>query len=228
MTVLTTNLSGCVNPAVQKDKAADALREKYREEFQILSCSQTGPFADYYSVTAYAEEYPDLVFRASVDRESGTVSDTYVTKRVCGRISDKISENIAELSAEYFVFTEAMLGGSALDNPNVTLEEYMQDSPGNQFTVHLCIEREDARAQNIVSALSNMMKDIPDVSGMICIYLADESMLSDIREYVWAHDATYGDFEDMTDEAYIGAVEFVNGNFDLTAENLKEMAGNRL
>ena len=69
-----------------------------------------------------------------MDIKSGNGRDSYVTKRLCDRLSDKISQNLGILENDYFVFTEAMLGDTLLTDPMVSLEDYMKDGP-NKFTV---------------------------------------------------------------------------------------------
>lgn len=228
MAAVAIGLEGCASPAMKKEKAKTALQEKYKEDFQIVCYTEAKLFSDYYTVLAYAEEYPDLIFRASVDNKSGMVSDTYVTKRLCDRISDRISENIAALKTEYYVFTEAMFGGTSITNPNVSFDEYMEDGPGNEFTVHLCLGSDGADAQNITESFADMLNGFPEICGVVCIYLTDDPMMSEIREYTVSHDATYSDFEDMTESVYLGAVEFENGSFYMTEGTLREMAGDRL
>lgn len=228
MAAIVTELSGCGSPSQRKRQAATALREKYGEVFEITAYKPEGFLDDYYVVIAYSEEYPNLPFQASVNIKSGNVSDSYVTKRLCDRISEKVSMNLGMLETEYFVFTEAMLDGTAVTDPEVTLKEYMKEGPGNRFTIYLCIDKERAAIGNIVSAIGNMLNDLTEMSGTLCLYLGNQGMLSDIQEYVTSHDNTYSEFDEMTEDAYIGSVRFENGNLSLTESDLKEMAGDRL
>ena len=134
MAMAAAGLTGCENAKARKKQAAEALEQKYHEKFEVTDYRNAGFMADYYTVQAYADEYPDLLFEASVDIKSGNVMDSYVTKRLCDRLSDKISQNLGILENDYFVFTEAMLGDTLLTDPMVSLEDYMKDGP-NKFTV---------------------------------------------------------------------------------------------
>lgn len=228
MTVMTAvELTGCADASARKKQAAEALEQKYHEAFQVTDCRNAGFMADYYTVQAYADAYPDLLFQASVDIKSGAVMDSYVTKRLCERISEKISQNLGALENDYYVFTEAMLGDTLLTDPMVTVEEYLKDGP-NKFTVYLCMNQEKASARNIAESTGKMMDGISEISGSVSFYLTDTEQMKSIQEYVTSHDDTYGDFDEMVAEAYIGSVKFENGNFYLSEDELVKMAGDRL
>ena len=220
-------LTGCENAKARKKQAAEALEQKYHEKFEVTDYRNAGFMADYYTVQAYADEYPDLLFEASVDIKSGNVMDSYVTKRLCDRLSDKISQNLGILENDYFVFTEAMLGDTLLTDPMVSLEDYMKDGP-NKFTVYLCMNQENANIQNITEALGKLLDGITGIHGSIAFYLMDSELLKNVQEYVTSHDDTYGDFDEMVEDAYIGSTEFENGSFYLSEDALREMAGGRL
>ena len=148
--------------------------------------------------------------------------DSYVTKRLCDRLSDKISQNLGILENDYFVFTEAMLGDTLLTDPMVSLEDYMKDGP-NKFTVYLCMNQENANIQNITEALGKLLDGITGIHGSIAFYLMDSELLKNVQEYVTSHDDTYGDFDEMVEDAYIGSTEFENGSFYLSEDALREM-----
>lgn len=228
LAAVTVGLSGCKGPAQMKKEAAEALEQKYHEQFEVLACKEGGIFKDYYTVQAYSVEYPDLIFEASIEDESGAVMDGYVTKRLCDRISEKISQNLGKLENDYYIFTEAMFAGSLVTDPEILLEEYVKREPENKFTVYLCMDKNGASAENIVSASVDMMNGISGISGSVSVYLGDAKLLVDIQEYVTSHDTTYAEFDDMTGEARIGSVPFENGSFCLTEENFRKMAGDRL
>ena len=227
MAMAAAGLTGCENAKARKKQAAEALEQKYHEKFEVTDYRNAGFMADYYTVQAYADEYPDLLFEASVDIKSGNVMDSYVTKRLCDRLSDKISQNLGILENDYFVFTEAMQGDTLLTDPMVSLEDYMKDGP-NKFTVYLCMNQENANIQNITEALGKLLDGITGIHGSIAFYLMDSELLKNVQEYVTSHDDTYGDFDEMVEDAYIGSTEFENGSFYLSEDALREMAGGRL
>lgn len=228
LSVALTGLEGCASPAHDKKKAAKMLQEKYQEEFEIIDYKSAGFFEDYYSVRAYAVEYPELVIKADVDTKTGGMSDTYVVRRLCERISSKISENLRELSCNYYVFTEEILGYSMSTDPNISLENFMKENYGSEFVISLCLDKKDADIANIVSASVNMLNGISGMKGTVCIYLTETDVLTEIQEYVTTHDKVYGEFQDITEDAYIGHVDFENSGFVLTESALREMAGDRL
>ena len=136
--------------------------------------------------------------------------------------------NLGTLETDYYVFTEAMLDGTVITDPEVSLADYMAEGPGNRFTVYLCMDKNGADTGNITAAAAKMLEGLPQLSGSLCIYLAEPELLADIQDYVESHDNTYTEFDEMTDEAYIGSVGFENGSLSLTEEKLKEMAGDLL
>lgn len=228
MTMAAISLSGCASPNQRKKQAAEALRKKYNEEFEIVSVREGGMLRDYWTAEAYSVEYPELVFKASIDNESGAIMDSYVTLRLCDRLAKQMSKNIGALENDYYIFVEAMLGDSVLTDPEVTLEDYLADAPGNRFVVNLCIEPIEDSAKAIASELFHLLDGIQGINGSMKIYLTDVELMEKVQEYVKSHDNTYHDFDEMTQEALIGSVPFENGTFSLTEIRLKEMAGDRL
>ena len=103
----------------------------------------------------------------------------------------------------------------------------MKDGP-NKFTVYLCMNQENANIQNITEALGKLLDGITGIHGSIAFYLMDSELLKNVQEYVTSHDDTYGDFDEMVEDAYIGSTEFENGSFYLSEDALREMAGGRL
>lgn len=221
-------LGRCADTVCKKRTVSRALEQKYQEKFEILCYRKGGIFRDYDTVQAYAVEYPELIFEASIEKGSGAIMDEYAIKRLCDRLSKKISQNLETLENDYYVFTEAMFSASLVTDQKISMEEYIGKEPENSYTIYLCLDEEGASVQNIIDASINMMNGIPGIKGSVSFYLADAELLSDIREYVKSHDTTYAEFDDMTEEAWIGSVSFENGSFCLTEEDLRTMAGNRL
>jgi hypothetical protein len=218
-------LEGCASPSREKAQAAEMLEQKYQEKFEITDYKAAGILEDYYTVKAYSTEYPELLFQASIDSETGAVMDSYVTKRLCDRLSDKISQNLRNLECDYYVFAEAMLSDSLIEDPNVSLETYQKEEPWNRFTIYLCMDQDGANIQNIVSSLADMLNGTADISGSVSMYLGDAEMLAEIQNYVTSHDDTYSEFDEMTENVRIGSVPFENGHFSLTEDNFRKMAG---
>ena len=210
-------------PISKKRHAAEELKQKYHEEFKIISYSGIKLSQDYYTVEAYSVEYPNLIFRASIDNKSGDIMDSYVTKRLCSRISDKISQNLKTLKDDYYVFTEAMLEDTLLTDPTISIEEYLKEETSNIFTIYLCIDQNGSSAQNIVTSVNNMLNGLPEFSGSVEIFLTDTNLLARIKEYVESNSDTYFEFDEMTEDTYIGTISFENGHVALTEYTLNKM-----
>ncbi|MCD7884797.1 MAG: hypothetical protein LUI87_14000 [Lachnospiraceae bacterium] len=221
-------IEGFVSPSARRKQAEDLLREKYQEEFVVTSVKEGTIFLDYYTVVAYSRDYPELLFQASIENESGEISDSYVSKRVCDRLSQQVSLNLGNLESGYYVFTEVMLGDTLLTNPEVSLEDYLAEYPSARFTIYLCIEEGGCSASNIVSAAAHMLDNLPAINGSIVLYLADAELMTKIQDYVASNVKIYTDFDRMTEDAEVGIAAVNEGKFSLTENELKDMAGERL
>lgn len=225
LAIAAFNLSGCESNAQRKEQAEKALEQKYQEKFVITEYKDAGFMADYYVVQAYANEYPDLLFQASVDIESGSIMDSYVSKRLCDRISEKISQNIGTLNTDYYVFTEVMFENTLLGNPMATLEEYMKESPENEFVIYIFLDEKGTEEENVSKSLKNMLNEISGLTGEVALYRVNSEMLTNIEEYLSSHDGIYHDFENMISPFYVGFAEIENSYFFLREDILKRMAG---
>lgn len=225
LAIAAFNLSGCGSNAQRKKQAEKALEQKYQEKFEITEYKDAGFMADYYIVQAYADAYPDLLFQASVDIESGSIMDAYVSKRLCDRISDKISQNIGTLTTDYYVFTEAMFENTLLEDPMATLEEYMRESPENEFVIYIFLDEAGTEKENISKSLKNMLNEIPGLTGEAAFYRVNSELIMNIQEYLASHDGIYHDFENMVSTFYVGFAEIENSCFFLREDLLSKMAG---
>ena len=121
-----------------------------------------------------------------------------------------------------------MLDDTLLADPNVSLDEYLKDSPGEQFTVHFFIVQKENTLNEIATSLINLMDGIEGLNGSVCLYLSDEKLLQEVQDYTSSHVKLYQEFMNLTDSVYIGSVEVTNGSFFLSTEKLTEMAGDHV
>lgn len=223
-----TGLSGCANPASRKEQAKKELEKKYGETFQVTSYNGGAFLEDYYTVEAYADAYPELPFLASVDVKTGNLSDSYVTKRLCNRLSERAMENLFELKDDIYVYTEADLWGTVLTNPEVSLEDYMKDAPKERFNIHVFINHQESSLADIARELNKTLDGISHLNGSLCLYLGSEEQIEKVREYTESHDELYQEFKELTDPLYVGTFDIVSGNVSVTEYALQEMAGDRI
>lgn len=108
-----------------------------------------------------------------------------------------------------------MIGDTLLTDPDVSVEEYLKEMPGNQFTINLCIEQVAGSSTRVASALRQLMDGVPEISGHITLYIAEADLIAQIRDYITTHGEIFAEFDDMTAQALIGSVPFENGNFSL-------------
>ena len=228
MAAALIDLNGCINPALQKKQAEKALEEKYGESFQITNYNGVAFGDDYYTVNAYAEAHPEIPFLAAVDLKSGVVSDPYVTKRLCGRISDKVIGNIAAIKDDIYVFTEAVLDSTLLTDPDISFEDYMQEMPETKFYLHIFINHQTSTKKELANELLKVAYCFYKLNGSLCLYTGTEEQINNVREYAESNNELYHEFQTMTDDLYIGTYKIVNGKVLLTEYELTEMAGDRL
>ena len=95
MAEVTAALSACGKQDERIRTAEQLLNQKYGEEFSVTSYDGQEMMASYYEVTAYANEHPTLPFEASVNSDGSAVSDDYVARRVCERISEQVALNLS-------------------------------------------------------------------------------------------------------------------------------------
>ena len=121
-----------------------------------------------------------------------------------------------------------MLDDTLLTDPMISLEDYLKDSPGEEFTVHLFIEIKENGLEEIANALINLMNGVQNLNGSVCMYLVDSESLQKTKEYIESHTRLYQEFMDLTDKSYIGSVEVNNSSFVLTTDKLRKMAGGQI
>ncbi len=198
----------------QMQEAAQILEDKYHEKFEILSLKQPDLGTNYYSVFAYSVDYPDLVFRADISRDAAISTDEYVCDRVCAQMSEKMEENLQALQDDYSIFTEAMLPGTAITDPNASLKAFLEDGP-NKFYIYVCIAKQEESDGTISKELSHILDGLEQIDGTLQLYYVDQELLSDIQGYVTSHDKVYTEFDEMTRDASICTIPFKNSSITI-------------
>lgn len=211
-----------------EELAVKLLNEKYHDSFEVEAVQSHSIFKGYYTVIAYQTDNADFLFRAYVNSDGKAISDNYVTKIVCADLADKVAKNLDELGGIYYIFAEAKMEPKMLDNTELTLEEFLQVYPKNQFIIYINYCPEEKEADEIYQSLENALLGLPDISGVIRFFIMDEAMLSKVQDYRETRDRCYDDYKDMTEPHLAGVLPFENGRIKCTREEFREKLENRL
>ena len=200
------------------------LEEKYGEDFTVTSYEGQEMMADYYSVSAYAKSHPKLPFEANVSEDGTSVSDDYVSRRVCEAISDQVAANITVLPCKYYVHTGIMSGESVCSDPNISIEEFATKwEPNNRYYVYLYISKEiehvDSSSEIIYNALKEALKGIPEISGTMSVYISNDSVIEKVHVYVTTNTGLYNDYFEIAQDDYRGQFEFDDGFIIFTQQD---------
>lgn len=211
-----------------EEQAVNLLNEKYNDSFEVEIVQSNSFFRGFYTVIAYQEDNGDVLFRASVDSNGKGVSDNYVSRLVCQKLADKVAQNLDALKGVYYIYVKAMTEPSMLDNPNITIEEFMEVVPKNKFTIHVSYAPEETNAKEASEGFMNILKGMEYLSGRINLYVMDELMLAKVQEYMETHDKCYDGYQQMMKEYFAGVIYFEKGTVTSAKEEIVEMLENKL
>ena len=221
----STVLTACGSNDQRQKDAEKLLTDKYKEEFVVTSYDGQQMMEDYYTVTAYAKSHPTLPFEANVTEDGTSVSDDYVSRRVCSAISEHISLNLSALPCTYYVHTGIMSGDSICPDPNVSVEEFATKwEPYNRYYVYLYLSDEITKSGTqtgqVGSVLTKALADIPQIKGELYVYVSDDEMISKVHEYVESNTGLYDDYFQMTQEDHRGQFSFENGTVSISQKDV--------
>ncbi len=171
LSLLLTGCSGNVKNYVHtesslKREAADALEEKYDEEFvihDVWTMSQTMFYA-----TCSPEDEQDIVFEAKVYKDGrGVYTDEYIQGAVSKQLKEKLQPKFEEVYGECFVkVTFTFVGKSSDYYKDVTIEEFYQTYEDAGYYLQVFINKENLKYNEDI-----VMKEYSGICG-----LYDETM----------------------------------------------------
>lgn len=211
-----------------EELAVKLLNAKYNDSFVIDVVQSHSFLRGYYTVIAYQENNGDVLFKADVNSDGTGISDNYITKLVCNHLADKVAQNLDALKGIYYIFTEVMMEPSMLDNIEITLEEFMEVTPKNKFTININYCPEDTNVEEVYSALTNVLNGLGCISGKIHFYIMDEPMLSKVQDYVETHDKCYDDYKKLVEEYLVEYIDFEKGTIKNTRDEIQKILENKL
>ncbi len=193
-------------------KAEQILEEKYGESFAVDENRGQEPMQDFYTVIAHSEAYPTILFSAAIGADDDSEGDTYVCERLMARMSDEMSRSMGPLKGESYVFAQGSLENTGFDDPNISLEAFMEGMPLEEFTVYLNYVPEDGEtAEDIYAGVSSMVSRIAAAKGYVAVYICDEKTLDEIQKYVESHDILYDSYDKIVEERYAGKIRYEGG-----------------
>ena len=193
--LLMVSLSGCGAKA-GKEKAKALLEEKYGESFTVTDYQAPDLGRAYYTVTAYADKWPDLPFEAFPDEDGGRIADGYVCRRVCEKISETVTENLSDLiPCEIFVHTAMMGSDSVCADPDVSIEEFSTVwEPDNRYYVYLHVDNKNWDGSDVSGYLIYALSGLSGIKGNMTVYFSDQETIGAAEEYVRTHTGIYDSY----------------------------------
>lgn len=145
---------------------------------------------DYYRVTAYPTEKPDLIITADVDTKSDEASSDYIARLFTARISDQI-----RWLAGGNVYVESGLLSDlhSITDPNITPKELAALLPEEELSVNIYgsfANAEDAKrlAEDILPKIAEL---VSPMKGLLRVYQVDDSHLDELSLFFETHDPFY-------------------------------------
>lgn len=222
--VITMSEAACATPFSEEEVAKKLLFEKYNEDFEIETVQGGGGILDgYTNVVAYPVDNPNLPFMVHIDGDGSGMSDNYVSRIICEEMADIIAQNLDGLKGVYYVHSAMTIESWNLDNPNMTIKEYLNSNPEDRFVIYLAYCPDGDDADNYYENISKMFSGIEEVDGNVRLYKCDEGMLIKMQDYFENNDKAYDDFNSMCSPYYLGKSGIKNGKLEATKEEITVM-----
>lgn len=207
LAVTAAMLAGCSGER-KEHLAQKLLEEKYRERFSVSVNENQELGSGHYTAKAYSVQYPDMPFSVSVDNNGKNFSDNYVARRVCSKIEEQVYSNIHAANGKLFVHVEVMVPGHGLNDPDMTVSDFVSVNPDNRFSLYIfsaSTERLAGNLQNILSSLENLP------GGTIYIYSTPESTVAEMQKYCKETGTPVSEHIKLKDDCVYVEIPFAHG-----------------
>ena len=209
LAILTAALSGC-GTTEKEQQAQELLEKKYGEQFSVSVDKFQELGSGYYTAKAYSIQYPDIPFSVSVDNDGKNFSDNYVARRVCSRIREQVYNNIHATKGKLLVHVEAMAHGHGLDDPDMTISDFVNMNPSNRFSVYIFSSSAEPSAESIRNLLSGL-ECLP--GGTLYIYSTSDHTVSKMQKYCAETDTPISEHVEIKDDCVYAEFPFAYGEF---------------
>lgn len=204
-------VTGCAtNTNEKKSKAETLLESKYGEKFTVIEYDGSEPMENWYTVRAYSEKEPDIVFKAEID-SNGMVSDTYVQRRVGCALRDQIENALKDLDGGFVVYAAPTTYYTVSTDPDITPEKFNGENPTNEYYICLYLDKEVYSGEQAYEFAEKVLNEIGDFSGYIEVVITDAEKLSKVDTYFTEQDDIYSELNDMLSGAERADIRYENG-----------------
>ncbi len=229
--IMSLTLASCLDDYKNEcmEQAKRLLSERYHEEFVVKDYIGQQAFDSYYTVHAFSEKYPDMLFSASIEQDGSGFSDGYALKRVCKKISDTVALNMDSVDGYVYVISESMIDELCLDNADISIEEFAQEMAGNRISISVFVCTEED-SQSLYTKCEGMLKGLENLAGTVSLYVSsDEKLIEKVQEYAETNvSVRYEDFKELTESYQVFRVEFEQGKMQITKEEFIMKTGKYL
>lgn len=206
-------LAGCAGAGKKGKEIEKLLEDKYGEKFRVTSVSHSRTYKGegYYEAEAYAVKHKDLVFSLNMDEDGSTFSDGYVMKRGTALVADKIRDNIGRMKNPCYVHVQSMFPDALTDDPDQTLEEYLQQENTNFYTVYLYINPKDETPESIWEHVEHALDGMPSMNGSMEIFFSDKATMKKAQGYVESHAGLEDEYMKIGENDHVYGIDFQSG-----------------
>lgn len=206
LAVTAVTISSCGRSG-KEQQVQKLLEGKYGERFSVSVDKFQELGAGYYTVKAYSAQYPDMPFSVNVDNNGKNFSDNYVARRVCSRIEKRVYNNIHATKGKLLVHVEAMTHGHGLDDPDMTIPDFVNMNPSNRFSIY--IFSSSAEPSGDIGKLLHGLECLP--GGTIYIYSTSDPTVSKMQKYCTETDTPVSEHVEVKDDCVYAEFPFAYG-----------------
>lgn len=179
-----------------KEKLARAekiLQVKYGTEFTGDRFIQQKFMKDYYRVTAYPTENPDLIITADVDTKSDEASSDYMARLFTTRISDQIYQLADGTGTDIYVEIGILSDLHSIRDPDITPEELITLLPEERISVNIygSFKNDEERERLAEEILPKIAEIVSPMNGFLRVYQANVNQMEELTRFFRTHDPFY-------------------------------------
>lgn len=204
MIFLALGVSGCSIFCPDRDDIAKKLlKEKYNEDFDILSSGEGHGILPYdtFKVVAAPKSNHNLLFEAKVEQEGAYMIDEYVEALVEDEIKQIVSGKISELTDGFFMKVYVAYGGTKIKSKeSVTIEKFRNISPDTPLVITLLLDKNKMAAINAETeyrVLQELFLEELPYNAATEIYYTDGDILKKAEDYFKENAETYSNFDEL-------------------------------
>ena len=203
-------VTGCSNAAGKKKNAEFLLENKYGRDIAIRDYDGAQLGERWYSVRAYAEEEPDIIFKADIDSDM-IVDDTYVQRKVGCAMRDRVKNVLNDLTGGFVVYASPTTYYTVSKDPEITPERFDEENSSNEYIIILYFDKEMYSSEQAYDAAKKAIEGIGNFSGYVQVTMTDNDKLSKIYKYFTEQDDIYSELNDMLINDKTADVRYDNG-----------------